>query len=273
VILINGKQTTTIEATDRGLHYGDGLFETIEIINEQPVFLTQHLARLETGCFVLKIPFPSQELLIGEVRQLCKNITHGVIKIMLTRGSGGRGYRQPAPINVTRYIALHSYPSYPERYQKEGVSARFCTTRLGLNPLLAGLKHNIRLEQVLARSEWQEEYQEGLMLNLNDHVIEGTMTNLFVVKEGVVLTPKLDLSGIKGIIRQIVIDLCLKYKIPLQQIVMTKGFVLAADEVFVTNSVIGIWPIVQLQGRSYKVGDLTQRLIHDLHIFKLKGVC
>jgi len=207
------------------------------------------------------------------VTELCKNSSHGVIKIMLTRGSGGRGYRQPDSISVTRYIALHPYPSYPESYQKEGVAARFCTTRLGLNPLFAGLKHNNRLEQVLARAEWQDEFQEGLMQNIKGDVVEGTMTNLFVVKEGVVLTPKLDLSGIKGIIRQIIIDLCLKYKIPLQQTVMTKGFVLAADEVFVTNSVIGIWPIVQLQGRSYKVGDLTQRLIHDLHVFKLKGVC
>ncbi|NOQ17335.1 MAG: aminodeoxychorismate lyase [Methyloprofundus sp.] len=271
MILINGKQATTIEATDRGLHYGDGLFETIEITNQQPVFLTQHLQRLEAGCFVLKIPFPNKTLLIDEVMQLCKNTTHGVIKIMLTRGSGGRGYRQPEAISTTRYIALHPYPKYPESYKTKGIAARFCDMRLALNPTLAGIKHNNRLEQVLARAEWQDEFQEGLMLNLNDEVVEGTMTNLFVVKNGILLTPKLDQSGIKGIIRQIIIDLCLAHEIPLQQQIMTKEFVLAADEVFVTNSVIGIWPITQLQDSSYKVGDLTQRLINYYHIFKLKG--
>lgn len=272
MILINGKQATTIEATDRGLHYGDGLFETIEIINEQPVFLTQHLQRLEAGCFVLKIPFPSKTLLIDEVTQLCKNTTHGVIKIMLTRGSGGRGYRQPEAISTTRYIALHPYPKYPGSYKTKGIAARFCDMRLALNPMLAGIKHNNRLEQVLARAEWQDEVQEGLMMNLNGDVIEGTMSNLFVVKGDVLLTPKLDQAGVKGIIRQVIIDLCSAHAIPLQQKVMSKECVLAADELFVTNSVLGIWPITQLQDCSYQVGELTQRLMHYYCAYKSQGV-
>jgi len=124
---------------------------------------------------------------------------------------------------------------------------------------------------VLARAEWQDEVQEGLMMNLHDEVIEGTMTNLFVVKQGVVLTPKLEQSGIKGIIRQVLIDICLEYEIPVQQQTMTKAFVLAADEVFVTNSVVGIWPITELQGHVYKIGELTQRLISYYHIYKSQG--
>jgi 4-amino-4-deoxychorismate lyase len=269
MILINGKQTTAIEATDRGLHYGDGLFETIEIINEQPVFLTQHLARLEAGCFVLKIPFPSKKLLIGDVSQLCKNITHGVIKIMLTRGSGGRGYRQPDPINVTRYIALHPYPNYPEGYQKEGISARFCTTRLGLNPLLAGLKHNNRLEQVLARTEWQDEFQEGLMQNINGDVIEGTMTNLFVVKNQQVFTSKIVECGVKGIMREVLLE---QTELSIKETILSKEDVLQADELFVTNSVIGIWPIRQLEAKTYPIGKLTQQLMIYLSDLKTQDL-
>lgn len=272
MILINGKQTTTIEATDRGLHYGDGLFETIEVINEQPVFLTQHLMRLEAGCFVLKIPFPKKILLVSEVQQLCKDIAHGVIKIMLTRGTGGRGYRQPEVINSTRYIALHPYPHYPENYQQQGIKARFCDTRLGLNPLLSGLKHNNRLEQVLARSEWQDEVQEGLMLNINGDVIEGTMSNLFVLKNNIVYTPKLDQSGIKGIIRDIIIGLCHTHKISVQVIDMNVDFVRTADELFVTNSVIGLWPITKLQDKSYPIGEQTTSLIKYFNQFKQQGI-
>ena len=272
MILINGKQATTIEATDRGLHYGDGLFETIEIINEQPVFLTQHLQRLEAGCFVLKIPFPSKTLLIDEVMQLCKNTTHGVIKIMLTRGVGGRGYRQPEIINTTRYIALHSYPDYPESYKLEGISARFCDTRLGLNPLLAGLKHNNRLEQVLARAEWQDEVQEGLMLNLHDEVIEGTMTNLFVVKNQQLMTAKISQSGVNGIMRQIIIEQSKSLPNAVKEMTLSIDDVLCADELFVTNSVIGVWPITRLEDKSYVIGDVTQQVMSLLSIAKAEDI-
>jgi len=272
VILINGKQATTIEATDRGLHYGDGLFETIEIINEQPVFLTQHLLRLEAGCFVLKIPLPKKALLIDEVMQLCKNITHGVIKIMLTRGSGGRGYRQPEVIDSTRYIALHPYPNYPESCQEQGIVARFCATRLGLNPLLAGIKHNNRLEQVLARAEWQDDYQEGLMLNIKGEVIEGTMTNLFVVKNQEVLTSHITDCGVKGIIRQLLLEPSRSLKYQIKETILSKEDVFHADELFVTNSVIGLWPIAQLEGKAYPVGKVTKQVMAYLEMLKKQNL-
>jgi len=272
VILINGKPATTIQATDRGLHYGDGLFETIEVIQAQPVFLTQHLARLEAGCSVLKIPFPDKALLLNEVTQLCQNISHGVIKIILTRGVGGRGYRQPDIINTTRYIALHPYPDYPESYKTKGISTRFCETRLGLNPLLAGLKHNNRLEQVLARAEWQDEVQEGIMLNLHDEVIEGTMTNLFVVKNQQLMTAKISQSGVNGIMRQIIIEQSKSLPNAVKEMTLSIDDVLCADELFVTNSVIGVWPITRLEDKSYVIGDVTQQVISLLSTAKADDI-
>ncbi|BCG64713.1 MAG: 4-amino-4-deoxychorismate lyase [Methyloprofundus sp.] len=271
MILVNGEQQNTIAVTDRGLHYGDGLFETIEIIRGQPVFLTQHLARLEAGCHTLKIPFPSTALLMGEISQVSKNCTHGVLKLMLTRGSGGRGYRQPELIQTTRFIALHPYPQYPVNYATQGVDVRFCSTRLGLNATLAGLKHNNRLDQVLARAEWQDEFQEGLMLNLNEHVIEGTMTNLFVVKEGVLHTPELSLSGIVGIIRQIVLLLAEQQNILVQQSELQQDFVLAADELFLSNSVIGLWPIKSLENKAYPVGSVTRTIQRAFAAYKTRA--
>ncbi|NOQ17284.1 MAG: aminodeoxychorismate lyase [Methyloprofundus sp.] len=270
MVLVNGKQQQTIAVTDRGLHYGDGLFETIEIIQGQPIFLTEHLARLKAGCHTLKIPFPSANLLMDEIAQVSKNCTHGVLKLMLTRGSGGRGYRQPEPIQTTRFIALHPYPEYPGSYATQGVAVRFCTTRLGLNATLAGLKHNNRLDQVLARAEWQEEFQEGLMLNLNEHVIEGTMTNLFVVKEAVLYTPELNLSGIVGIIRQIILLLAEQQNIIVQQAELQQDFVMAADELFLSNSVIGIWPIKSLKNKAYPVGPVTQAIQRAFTAYKTR---
>jgi len=269
MILINGECKNTLDATDRGLHYGDGLFETIEVIQGQPVFLQQHLTRLKKGCMVLKIPFPAKALLLDEITRVSTVVQHGVVKVILTRGSGGRGYRQPETIQVTQLVALHPFPDYPESYKTQGIEARFCELRLGLNPVLAGLKHNNRLEQVLARAEWRDEFQEGLMLNLNEHVIEGTMSNLFVIKDQVVYTPEIKLSGIKGIMRQLIMDIAGKNHIALQEALLAREFVLAADEIFLTNSVIGIWPVKSLENECYPVGQVTQKIMAYLAAYKV----
>ena len=270
MILINGEHKYSIEITDRGLHYGDGLFETIEVNQHKPVFLKQHLARLKAGCQVLKIPYPDATLLLDEINQLSKTCEQGIIKLILTRGSGGRGYRQPNLLNPTRIIALHPFPDYPEHYKTQGIKARFCTARLGLNPLLAGIKHNNRLEQVLARAEWQDEFQEGLMLNLNEHVIEGTMSNLFVVKEQKIYTPEITDSGIKGVMRQLILNIAGQNHISIQETLLTKEFVLDADELFVSNSVIGIWPIRTLANKSYPVGLITQKIMALVENYKTR---
>jgi len=272
MILINGEHKNTIDITDRGLHYGDGLFETIEVALGQPVFLSLHLARLKAGCQTLKIPYPDASLLLDEITQLSKTSVQGVIKIILTRGSGGRGYRQPEVLKPTRIVALHPFPDYPEQYYTQGISACFCTTRLALNPLLAGLKHNNRLEQVLARAEWQDKFQEGLMLNVNEHVIEGTMSNLFVIKGQKVYTPEITVSGIKGVMRQVIINIARQNDIPIQETILTAGFVRQADELFVSNSVIGLWPIKALENKSYPVGRLTRKIMAKLDKYKARDL-
>ncbi|MEY3788203.1 MAG: hypothetical protein RLZ75_2410, partial [Pseudomonadota bacterium] len=180
MILVNGTPQTHIEISDRGFQYGDGLFETITVHNSKAVFLQQHINRLTAACQRLHIPTPDLDTLHTEIKHLCQHTEHSVLKIIITRGSGGRGYRQPDNIQPTRILSLHPFPTYPDSYYQQGITARFCDTRLGLNPTLAGMKHLNRLEQVLARAEWQDDsVQEGIMLDINDCVIEGTMSNLF----------------------------------------------------------------------------------------------
>lgn len=259
--LLNGESKHCIEFSDRGFQYGDGLFETIEIINEIPVFLNRHLRRLNQGCQRLLIPMPDISTLRKEALQLSKDSTHAVLKLIVTRGSGGRGYRQPDAINTTRLFSLHPYPDYTEDFTMQGINARFCKARLGLNPDLAGIKHTNRLEQVLARAEWDSaEIQEGLMLDINDHVVEGTMSNLFLVKDKVLYTPEITQCGVKGILRDIIIQLAKKYLISIVEKDITKGELFSADELFITNSIIGVWPVKQLEWRDYGVGGVTRQL-------------
>ena len=261
MIIVNGVKQHKIDVSDRGFQYGDGLFETIEVIQGQPVFLQQHLARMKFGSRRLLIPFPGNELISDEISSLVRDLSHAVLKLMLTRGEGGRGYRQPGNIQPTRVLSVHPFPEYPSKLKEQGINTRFCQCRLGLNPLLAGIKHLNRLEQVLARSEWQDpEIQEGLMLDVNDHVIEGTMTNLFLVKNNLLYTPNLDYSGVDGIIRKVVLQSAKKFGLKTEQKYLTRQEIFAADELFVTNSIIGLWPIKQVEQHSFRAGPVTRQV-------------
>ncbi|MEQ1544138.1 aminodeoxychorismate lyase [Methyloglobulus sp.] len=261
MILINGVETDHIAVNDRGFQYGDGLFETIEIVDGKPVFLEQHLLRLSTDCCKLNIPKPYIKQLTDEIHHICKDSKQAVVKIIITRGVGGRGYRQPEAIQPTRVVSLHPFPEYPKSHSEQGINARFCNTRLGLNPALAGVKHLNRLEQIMARAEWDDPtIQEGIISDINDHVIEGTMTNIFYVKDSIIYTATLTLSGVSGVMRGIIKALIAEHKLTLIEHDYHKDVLLAADEVFVCNAIIGIWPIRQIENVSFTVGNVTSQL-------------
>ncbi|MCX7089408.1 MAG: aminodeoxychorismate lyase [Methylococcales bacterium] len=268
MVLINGSSEHCLDVTDRGLQYGDGLFETIAVYQGQPVYLQEHLQRLQRGCERLLIPCPALDLLRNEAVQLSQHTQQAVLKIIVTRGSGGRGYRQPDSIAATRILSLHPYPDYPAHFKQQGITARFCQTRLGLNPSLAGIKHLNRLEQVLARAEWQDAtIQEGLMLDALDRIIEGTMSNLFFIKDQAIVTSPLTHSGVAGILREKIMQIAERDNIPLKQHYFKQDALLAADEVFVTNSIIGIWPVKQIQQTLFPVGAMTQKIMVRLEQF------
>jgi len=262
MVLINGEIRHNVDISDRGFQYGDGVFETIAVANGKPLFLEQHVKRLFHGCETLLIPPPDSSLLVAEAQQLASTAENAVLKLMLTRGSGGRGYRQPARISPTRVLSLHPFPEYPATYQTDGVRLRFCRQRLAHNPALAGIKHMNRLEQILARAEWEDDtVQEGLMCDYSGYVIEGTMSNLFVVKHDMLLTPNVSNCGVKGILREIVVNFATTYNIGVsEKQQLDQKSVLEADELFVTNSVIGIWPVRQLNEQCFKVGRITRRM-------------
>ncbi|MDD5460114.1 MAG: aminodeoxychorismate lyase [Methylococcales bacterium] len=277
MILVNGEYKAHVEISDRGFQYGDGLFETIAVNNGQAVFLDRHLARLERGCRRLNIPFPGIELLSLEAKTLYQDSNKAVLKLIVTRGPGGRGYRQPDIIQPTRVLSLHPFPSFPDSslgtfkcaHEEQGIAVRFCNTRLGLNPALAGIKHLNRLEQVLARAEWGDpDIQEGIMLDMAENVIEGTMSNLFYVKNDILYTASLELAGVAGVMRGIIMALSAEHALPVIEHSFMKEELLSADEVFISNSLIGIWPINKIGNTHFSVGLKTRQIQTWLHQFK-----
>ncbi|NOY63513.1 MAG: aminodeoxychorismate lyase [Gammaproteobacteria bacterium] len=259
--LVNGKASTQISLNNRGLHYGDGLFETIKIDNGQPLRWQQHMRRLQAGSERLGFTPVDTNLLRDEALQLCTNEQHAVLKIIITRGAAKRGYRPSQGLPCTRILELHPLHPYPAHYFTQGVALRWCTTRLGCNPLLAGLKHLNRLEQVMARDEWYEaDIFEGIMQDINGHVIEGTMSNLFIVRESQLLTPDLSACGVAGVVREQVLQIAQRLAIPLSVTTVTVQDLLRADELFITNALIGLLPVRKLEETLYPSASDAQSL-------------
>jgi len=258
---VNGEDTRCLDVGDRGLHYGDGVFTTLRVVRGVPVFLSQHLRRLQTDAKRLGIHFPDQPTMLGEIHRLSSANPQSVLKIMLTRGFGGRGYRVPAIAKTTRILSAHPLPDYPPDLNRIGIKARFCALRLGLNPCLAGIKHLNRLEQILARSEWEDgDIREGLMLDYEGFLVEGVMSNVFLVRDGRLRTPLLDRCGVAGVMRGLVIEEAKALGIEAEELRLLPADVFDADEVFVTNSVIGIWPVCELDGKPLPLGEHTRQL-------------
>lgn len=260
-MLVNGQPTSRIEAADRGFQYGDGVFTTLPVRQGIPILLSRHLARLEHDCRRLAIPFPFREDLIREAGVLCAARSEDVLKIQISRGIGGRGYLPPEPAVPTRVVGIHPSPDYPPDLARDGVAVRLCRTRLGINSHLAGVKHMNRLEQILARAEWPPgDIREGLMLDAVGHVTEGTMTNLFLVRDGVLSTPRLDRCGVAGVMRALVMEIAAERGRTVMETRLSLDDLHAADELFLTNSVIGLWPIRRFEQRDYRVGPLTREI-------------
>jgi 4-amino-4-deoxychorismate lyase len=263
-ISINGVQAEYISVMDRGMHYGDGVFETIACVNNQLQFWPQHLARMAAGAEKLEINFPDEDLWLHDVQQLFDEQVSGepcIIKLMLTRGIGERGYRHPANAVPSR-IAIRT--GWTDNTNRVGARIRLCDTRLSVSPQLAGIKHLNRLENVLARNEWQDEYDEGLMMDFQGNIIEGTMSNVFAVKEGALYTPALDRCGINGIIRQQLLSIANELNMRVLESTITQTGLAGMDEILLTNSVIGIWPVAEFADTKYTIGDTGRLLVERL---------
>lgn len=259
--LINGHKSDQLSVLDRGFQYGDGLFETIHIVEGKPQYWRQHMERLLDGCRRLNIPLPELSVLQREMEYLCAGLGEAVLKITITRGLGGRGYVTDGSEKTTRVLTIFSAPHYPEDFWLKGVVLTVCHTRLGTNPALAGIKHLNRLEQVLARAEWNStDIHEGLMLDNNNNVIEGTMSNVFSVRDGELYTPELSLCGVKGIMREEIIGTAKGEGITVHETKISLDDLYKSEECFLSNSVFGIWPVRLLKDHEFVLGPVSRQL-------------
>ncbi|MFT5707359.1 MAG: 4-amino-4-deoxychorismate lyase [Oceanospirillaceae bacterium] len=287
--LINGQITQKLDHADRGLSYGDGLFETIQVLNGKPLLWNAHLQRMKIGATRLKIPFDNQlsNCFAMDFKVLASGqLVDGVLKLTLTRGKGERGYKAPPDPNVTRIssLTIKSNPVRegnitPRERVQQGITICICETQLSRQPLLAGIKHLNRLEQVLARSEWHEsQFSEGLVCDTQGFLVEACMSNVFWIKEDVLYTPQLSFAGVEGVIRNAIIEICTQdHLINIEQGYYKIEQLFDAQEVFICNSVFDIKPVskicIEQESSNYiefNIGSMTKLLQIKLQQYYLK---
>jgi 4-amino-4-deoxychorismate lyase len=241
---INGRAGDAILIQDRGLNYGDGAFETMRIRRRAVRFLDYHLERLADTCRRLEITAPNRARLHKEITEIAALRAEGVLKLIITRGIGMRGYRPSGRERCTRVVSLHPL----SRAVAIPARVRLCAMRLGINETLAGLKTLNRLESVLARAEWTDSrIWEGLMRDTDDNIVCGTMSNLFMRRGSRLITPKVDRCGIAGVMRRWVLEQASGLELTVTEGRLRWADLAEADEIFMTNAVVGIVPIAVIQ--------------------------
>lgn len=252
----------------RAFQFGDGLFETVAVVDGCPCLWSHHLDRLRDGCRRLGLPAPDPDLLDREIGALCADSDHAILKLYWTAGRSERGYRRPAPTVPMRVLALYEGSGLNDQ---DGWRIRTCRHRLSDNPALAGIKHLNRLDQVLARAEWDDtQINEGLMCGQDGAVICGTMTNLIVEKREALSTPAIDRAGIAGVVRRLAIETAEDSGEPLLERRHTLADIADADALYLTNSLIGVrrvlrWGDIEFdQGRvEHPVMAKVRQRCHD----------
>ncbi len=257
-MLVDGKPVDSVPATDRGLNYGDGLFETIRLHQGRPCLLERHLHRLRAGCVRLALPYPGDRALRQDIERLVDaQEGDAVLRLVLTRGDGGRGYAPSPNAQGRRIVALHPMPPVGPDALRVGL----CTTRLGRNTTLAGLKHLNRLEQVLAAAEVAAAgWDEGLMLDEAGLVIEATRHNVFFLRADRISTPPLTHAGVAGVMRQLVIEAADAMSMGGDEQPLRYDELHEIDSLFLCNAVAGVRCVKRIGSRAYEPGDALERL-------------
>ena len=264
MIVMNGVPSTAVDARDRGLAYGDGVFRTLALREGMLEAWPQQWAKLAEDCQALSLECPEPEIWLDAIRLAVGELRDASLKLMVTRGCGLRGYLYPQPQQCSWLVIASPLPVYDSALLQKGIAARWCDLRLSAQPLLAGIKHLNRLENVLARNEWQDpQIREGLLLDQQGRVIEGTMSNLLLLTGTVLLTPALAQCGVAGVTRERILQSAarLGWQVEIGDVSVEQ--LLAADEVGVCNSLIGLWPVRALPQRQWQQFAGLQRIWQD----------
>jgi 4-amino-4-deoxychorismate lyase len=254
--LVDGEISDRVSAADRGLQFGDGLYENIAVFGGLPRFWQGHIDRLNAGFERLEIPAIPQSILLRELKTVSAGQAKCIVKIIVTRGGQGSGYAPGSPAQPNRIVCSEAWPFQEPDPALFGIRARICDLRLAIQPELGGLGHLNRLERVLARAEWEDSsIPEGILLDREDHVVSAISSNIFLVFSGRLLTPRLDRCGVRGVMRGAILS---AFRERCEQRRLMLDMLPDAQEIFLCNSIQGIIPVTRIDHWEYEIGPVTR---------------
>lgn len=290
-VWVDGQPDNQINPLDRGLAYGDGLFATMRVHQGEIQFLNDHLNRLTQGAYRLGFHWTPTKDLKQQLGALAKTNPNTCIKILLTRGVGGRGYGasivRPNPaitstppsgqvfeptlvapaLTATEIVSVHTLPMHYQQWQQQGVSLAVSDVRLGRQPRLAGIKHCNRLEQVLIKSiDLVEPSQDWLVLDSDDNLVESSMANIFFVIDNTIVTPRMSFSGVAGVMREQVIYQLLQMGFKVEISDFHHTMLVDVKHIFITNSLFGLVDVVAIADRRFSRASWTSRIREQLSL-------
>lgn len=269
MLLMNGHSTSKVEASDRAFQYGDGVFTTMLVKNGQVCDWLRHKKRLKDNVATLKIAgvnWGDVTHWVKIVADAVKESERAVMKVMVTRGTGGRGYSPAGCVTPNVVVSTHPFPAHYLSWREDGITMKVLSQRIGLSPI-AGLKHLNRLEQVLLKQEVELlGVDDGVACDMNGHVVETSASNIFWRKGKSLYTPPVELAGVAGTMRAQVMDLAVLDGYPIKEVSVTHDELLDADEIFITNAVMGLVPVRCLEGKDYSDFDVCRAITLRLDV-------
>ncbi|MGF1753693.1 aminodeoxychorismate lyase [Vibrio makurazakiensis] len=270
---VDGENQQTIDILDRSFQYGDGCFTTMLVRNGKIQNFSDHQTRVNECLNVLRVSpldwnIVNRWLEVGLQKIEVNNPHDGKagIKLHISRGAGGRGYSTQNLVKPTVTISTFDYPSHYTGWQDLGVELGVCKQAIGLSPLLAGHKHNNRLEQILMKDEMDQTGEvDGVVLDILGNVIETTMANLFWRKGQTVYTPQLTQSGVAGVMRKQVLTALNQTELSVNIGDYCLSQLMQAEEVFITNSILGVAPVTRISENLFNIGTVTRSLQGQLN--------
>ncbi|GAB4389225.1 MAG: branched-chain-amino-acid transaminase [Thermodesulfovibrionales bacterium] len=269
-VYLNDRTVPRAEATvsvfDHGFLYGDGVYETLRVYDGVAFMLEEHIARLQRSAALtgLDLGRPSDAIKLAMYETLTVNdFRNAYVRIMATRGFGPPGIDPDLCKEPTFVIIAEEFKPYPRAFYESGVKVIIPRTRRNhpdaLNPRIKSLNF---LNNILAKIEAkQAEAYEALMLNSAGRLAEGTITNVFFMKGGVLCTPSVECGILDGITRGIVLDLAVRDGVTVREGEFTPEDIYAAEEVFITNTTLEVMPVSKVDDREYEVGDTARLLL------------
>lgn len=250
-MLVNGQPQGYINLADRAVQFGDGIFTTFRIKDGKALLWPLHEQRLREGCLRLHIAAPPWNVINTEVHQLAIDQEQGVGKVIISRGEGGRGYSMQQLASPTRIVAVYPLPDHISAWRQHGIALHWAKFRLSIQPVLAGLKHLNRLEQIMGRREITDAgWDEAIFCDSDERIVECNAFNLFWRKEDMVYTPRIESSGVRGVMARSLMEHCAVHGHTVKEVAVRPAALDGVDEVFICNSLFGAVPVRTLGARS-----------------------